>query len=89
MILVTRDNVASGKAEVRGDPKQRWDKVVIVFGPLALQWSQCYTDSDYVGVHRADCKIDRFDVIAIAASDWRERSKIQLDNKYLIWSIAD
>jgi hypothetical protein len=34
-------------------------------------------------------QIDRFDVIAIAASDWSERSKIQLDNKYLNWSIAD
>jgi hypothetical protein len=85
----TRDNLASGKGEVRGDQKQRWDEVVIACGPVALQWSQCYTDSDYVGVHRTDCKIDRFDVIAIAASDWSERSKIQLDNKYLNWSIAD
>jgi hypothetical protein len=65
----TRDNLASGKGEVRGDQKQRWDEVVIACGPVALQWSQCYTDSDYVGVHRTDCKIDRFDVIAIAASD--------------------
>jgi hypothetical protein len=44
------------------------------------------TDSDYVSVNRASCKIERFDVVAIAASDWSEKSEIQIERKYLMWA---
>jgi hypothetical protein len=84
-----RDNLASGKSEALVDPAHPWDQVVIACGPLTLKWTQCYTDSDYVSVQRADCKIDPFDVVAIAASDWGQRSEVQIDNKYLIWSVND
>ena len=83
----SRKNVASGKGEVVGNPHERWDEVAIVCGPLKLKWAQCYSDADYVSIQRADCKIDPFDVVAIAASDWTKRSEIQVDNKYLIWSV--
>jgi hypothetical protein len=84
-----RNNVTSGQGEALADPAHPWDQVVIVCGPLTLKWTQCYTDCDYVSVQRADCKIDPFDVVAIAASDWSQRSEAQIDNKYLIWSVLD
>jgi hypothetical protein len=85
----SRENVTSGKGEVVGNPDERWDQVVMTCGPVALTWAQCYSDSDYLSVRRKDCKMDRFDVVAIAASDWSKRSELKVDDKYLIWSVVD
>jgi hypothetical protein len=85
----SRENVASGKGEVVGNPDERWDQVVITCGPMALTWAQCYSDSDYLSVRRTECKVDRFDVVAIAASDWSKRSELKVDDKYVIWSVVD
>jgi hypothetical protein len=85
----TRDNLKSGKREVVGDPNERWDNVSIKCGPITLEWSQGYLDQDRLSVRRTECDVDPFDVVAFAVSDWSKPSEIQVDNKYLLWSVGD
>jgi hypothetical protein len=85
----TRANLKSGKGEVVGAPNERWDTVPINCGQITLEWSQGYLDQDRLAVRRAECDVDPFDVIAFAVSDWSKPSEIQLDNKYLLWSVGD
>ncbi len=81
-----RDNVVEGYGETRGSPAYRPEDMEIPCGPLAVRWSPCYSDLDYVGVVRAKCKVGRADVIGAAVSDWTRREDININDKSLWWS---
>ncbi len=85
-----RANVLKGQGKAVRSADHRPEDGKIVCGPIVLKWSPYrYEKCDYLEVNRAECKTGQGAQISMAITDWDALDKIDLNEKYLIWSTRD